>query len=188
MPKNLRAGREVFFNFKPGMVIALKSTQFKWRDSFSSFLGSAERTPRMDLDLCNIKDDIILRITFLKGQNKVFFNDRAHKSLLDGWGEEKSVKLSRGDVDRWERSGVTISVHDCSTPSKEQYQILFDITTVYYFEKRFPGRPIMIRYSPDLTDSTGEPSPSILSDPLEMITYNLDDLPPMEKQAIRSGL
>jgi hypothetical protein len=188
MAKDLRAGEELPLTFSPGMVIALKSSQFKWIDPFFNSVG---RTPRMDLDLCNIDNDIILRITFFRGQKKVFFNDRADKSLLDGWGQDRIVKLSRGDVDKWERSGVTISVHDCSTPSKEQYQILFDLTTVYYFEKRFPGPPIKIRYSPALKlDSMGQPIPiiSILSDPLKVSAYNLNDLPSMEKQAIKSGL
>jgi hypothetical protein len=186
MARDLPAGQELPLIYKPGMVIALKSSQFKWRDPFFNSVG---RTPRMDLDLCNIDNDIILRITFFLGQNQVLFNDRADKSVLDGWGQDQIVTLSREDVDRWERSGVTISVHDCSTPSKEQYQILFDITTVYYFEKRFPGPPIKIRYSPALKlDSMGRPIPSILSDPLKVSVYNLDDLPPMEKQAIRSGL
>ena len=54
-------------------------------------------------------------------------------------GKAESVKLCRVDLDRWQRSGVTISVHNCSTDSEERYQILFDLTVVCYFDKRHLG-------------------------------------------------
>ena len=203
MAQDLRAGNELPLSLSPGMVIAFKSSQLDLKSP-----GTPQdpfKIDRMDLDLCNINSDIILRITFLRGKNKVLFNDRADISLLDGWGQEQSVNLSQVDVDRWERSGVTISVHDCSTPSKDQYQILFDLTTMYYFDKRFPGPPINIIYSAQksiyaqmsydqmsyarTTNRAKHPlALSILSDPLEVFTYHLDDLPHMEKQAIKSGL
>jgi hypothetical protein len=190
MATDLSAGNELpLDDLSPGMIVALKSAKLDL--TVPSDKGWASVSPRMDLDLCNIDNDIILRITILRGTNKVFFNDHANKSLLDGWGQEKSVELSQEDVDRWQRSGVTISVHDCSTPSNEQYQILFDLTTIYYFDKRFPGSPIKIEYSaqrsPDDTSDSGIPAHGILSDSLKVFTYNVDDLPLMEKQAVKSG-
>jgi hypothetical protein len=183
-------GKELPLNvFSPGIIIALKSAKFDLSVPRDNDWASV--SPRMDLDLWNINNDIILRITILRGTNKVFFNDHANKSLLDGWGQEKSVELSQEDVDKWQRSGVTISVHDCSTPSKEQYQILFDLITICHFDKRFPGPPIKIEYSaqrsPDDTSDSGIPAHGILSDPLKVFTYNLDDLPLVEKQAVKSG-
>ena len=146
MDTDLSAGKELPLNgFSSGMIIALKSAKFDLTVPPDNDWVSV--SPRMDLDLWNVNNDIILCITILRGKNKVFFNDRADKSLLDGWGQEKSVELSPVDVDRWQRSGVTISVHDCSTSSKEQYQILFDLTTMCHFDKRFPGPPIKIEYS-----------------------------------------
>jgi hypothetical protein len=189
MAKDLSAGKDLPLRLVPGRIVALKSAKFDL--TVPSDNDWASVSPRMDLDLWNINNDLILRITILRGRNKVFFNDRADKSLLDGWGQEKSVELSQVDVDKWQRSGVTISVHDCSTASKEQYQILFDLTTMCRFDKRFPGPAIMIHYSaqksPDGTSDSGIPAQGILSDPLKVLTYKLDDLPPVEKQALNSG-
>ena len=190
MDTDLSTGEELPLNgFSPGMIIALKSAKFDLMAPDDN--DGASVSPRMDLDLWNINNDIILRITILRGTNKVFFNDRADKSLLDGWGQEQSVELSREDVDKWQLSGVTISVHDCSTPSKEQYQILFDLTTMCFFNKRFPGPPIKIEYStqqsPDDTSDSGKLAHGILSNPLKVFTHNVDDLPLVEKQAVKSG-
>jgi hypothetical protein len=190
MATDLSAGKKLpLIGFSPGMIIALKSAKLDL--TVPSDNDWASVSPRMDLNLWNINNDIILRITILRGTNKVFFNDHANKSLLDGWGQEKSVELSQVDVDRWRQSGVTISVHDCSTASKEQYQILFDLTTIYYFDKRFSGPTIRIEYSsqrsPDDTSDSGIPAHGILSDPLKVFTYKLDDLPLVEKQALNSG-
>ena len=187
--KDLTAGNELPLDFSRGMIIAFKSSS-----TFNSAISNWDQAPlinRTDIDLCNINDDIILRITLLRGENKVFFNDRAGKSLLNARGQEQSANLSPMDVNKLLYPGVTISVHDCSTPSKEQYQILFDLTTVYYFDKRFPGPPIKIIYSvqqwPHASTTAIRPL-GILSDPLKVFTCNLDDLPVKEKQAIRSGL
>jgi hypothetical protein len=190
MATDLSAGNVLpLDDFSSGIIIAFKSTKFDL--TVPSDNARVSVSPRMDLDLCNINNDIILRITILRGINKVFFNDHANKSLLGGWGQEQSVELSQVDVDGWRRSGVTISVHDCSTPSKERYQILFDLTTICFFDKRFPGPPIKIEYSaqrsPDGISDSGIPAHGVLSDPLKVFTYNLDDLPLVEKQAVKSG-
>ena len=185
MAKELRLGKVLNVNFSAGMVIAFISTQL---DLMTSIMTSDSR---INLDLCNMENDVILHIMFLRGKNMVFFNDHMDKSLLDGWGQQQSVKLSQVNVDRWNCLGVTISVHDCSTPSKEQYQILFDLTMMYYFNKRFPGPMININYSFYPSDSNfllPEDEPlRILSKSLKVVTCNLDDLPIMQKQAIKSG-
>ena len=188
MATDLTAGKELPLNgFSPGMIIAFKSDKLDL--TLSRDKGRVSVNPRIDLDLCNINNDIILRITIFRGKNKIFFNDRADKSLLDGWGQEKCVELSQVDVDKWQRSGVTISVHNCSTSSKEQYQILFDLTTIYHFDKRFPGPAIKIKYSaePPYKSDSGIPAHGILSDPLRVFTYHLDDLPLTENRSVQSG-
>ena len=191
MAKDLSAGEELPLRLSPGKIVALKSAKFDLTAPHDNDWVSV--SPRMDLDMWNINNDIILRISILKGKNKVFFNDRADKSLLDGWGEEKCVELSQEDVDKWQRSGVTISVHDCSTASNEQYQILFDLTTMCHFDKRFPGPPIKIEYSaqrsPNDTSDSGKlvNAHGILSDPLKVLTCNLEDLSLVEKLAVKSG-
>jgi hypothetical protein len=189
MAKDLSAGEELPLRLSPGKIFTLKSAKFDLTVPRDNDWVSV--SPRMDLDLSNIDNDIILRITILRGTNKIFFTDHANKSLLDGWGQEKCVELSQVDVDRWQRSGVTISVHDCSTPFKEQYHILFDLITMYHFNKRFPGPPIKIKYSvqrsPHDTSDSGIPARGILSNPLKVLTCNLDDLPLVEKQALNSG-
>jgi hypothetical protein len=184
MATKLSSGAVLPVNLTAGMIIAFKSERLD--------LAANEGRPHASyLDLYSIKKDIVLRISVRRGQNKVFFNDRAHKSLLDGWGEEKSVDLRVVDVERWQRSGVTISIHNCSTDSKERYQILFDLTTVCYFDKRLLGYARMVKSS-DNRDALSLPLSarflSPLSDPLKVFTYKLEDLPLVERQAISSGM
>ncbi|KIM36576.1 hypothetical protein M413DRAFT_424693 [Hebeloma cylindrosporum] len=147
----------------PGTLIAFKMNQL-------------HRETR--LDLYNDNEDIVLRITICRRQNKIFFNDHSYHSLLDGWGQEKSVDLNPVDLKRWRRSGVTISVHNCSTYLAERYQILLDLTTVYYFATRFPGPVTSIIYS-----TSGS-----LSDASGVVSYPLETLPFMEREAITSGI
>ena len=174
MATNLIAGGRVLtLNFPAGMVIAFKANQL----DIAGNLGAKETR----LDLYNNNGDIVLRMTIRRGQNKIFFNDRAHQSVVDGWGREKSVDLSPVDVERWHRSGVTISVHNCS----KQYQILFDLTTVFYFATRFPGPSITIKYSTISSLLNIVPQ---LSDPLKVVSCQLNNLPFMERQAITSGM
>ena len=186
MATDLIPGKEFpLLNSSAGKIIAFKSTRFDLHllpHPTTNLRATAARSSATHLDLYNIKNDIILRITIRFGQNKVFFNDRADKSLLDGWGQEKSVDLNPVDVERWKRLGVTISVYDPypRAHSKEQYQILFDLTTVFYFDKRFPEPAIKMGYS--LTAEYQH-----LSVPLKFFCYGLDDLPLVERQAIESG-
>ena len=143
MAIDLHVSRELSLKSKlsKGIILALKSTQFDLEDLRDGKIHATH------LDLYNRSNDIVLRITIRRGQNKVFFNDRADKSLSDGWGQEQSLDLSLADVDRWKRSGVTISVQDRSTPSEMRFQVFFDLTTVYSFNKRFPGSATKLTYS-----------------------------------------
>jgi hypothetical protein len=179
MAINLHISRELSLKSKvsTGVIIALKSTEFDLADPQDGI------THATHLDLYNRSNDIVLRITIRRGQNKVFFNDRADKSLSDGWGQEQSLDLSLADVDRWKRSGVTISVQDRSTPSEKRFQVFFDLTTVYSFKKRFPGSATKLTYS--LESPLYYQTP--LSNPLKVLFYELNDLPFVERQAVESG-
>jgi len=174
MATNLTAGGNVTLNSPagPGMVIVFKTNVL-------DIAGGAKAT---HLDLYNNNGDTVLRMTIRRGQNRIFFNDRAHQSLVDGWGQEKSVDLSPVDVERWHHSGVSISVHNCSTYLAGRYQILFDLTTVFYFAPRFTGSTTIIGYS-----TTSTLFHWTLSNPLEVVSYQLNTLPFTERQAITSG-
>ncbi|KIM47249.1 hypothetical protein M413DRAFT_7794 [Hebeloma cylindrosporum] len=168
-------------NFSEGMIIAFKSTVFDLAKT-GLFKGGAQETY---LDLYNGCGDIVLSIMIRRGENKAFFNDRAAKSLVDGWGQTQSVDLSPEDVERWKRGGVTISVHDCSTRSEKRYQILFDLTTICFFAKRFPGAVEKVLYDDRFAKTSR--SQSQLSDSLKVFFYKLEDLAAEERQVIVSG-
>lgn len=177
MATDLRLWEELPLNLSAGMVVAFKSSTFTLAQHQIHF--------ETYLDLYNMNGDIILRIMIRRKQNKVFFNDRAGKSPLDGWGKEKSVKLNPADVDRWQNSGVTISVHDCSTLSKKQYRVLFDQTILYYFDRRFSGPAIKVHYS--RTVYGGIFLLPSFSNPLNVFTYHLDGLAVAGRQDAESG-
>jgi hypothetical protein len=166
---------ELPLDLTSGEIIAFKSTKF-------DLSGSIEHETH--LELYNQDNDILLRIRIRRGCNKVFFNDRADKTLLDGWGSEKSVDLNPMDVATW-HSGITISVHHYS--ASEQYQILFNLTTVYTFDKRFLGPAVKVLYRQELSDYAELWYNPQMSDPLKFFSYKLDDLPLEERKAIESG-
>jgi hypothetical protein len=127
-------------DFTEGMVLVLKSNKFNLTPVIEGVLLS--RIP-----LYNSMGDILLEIVFRKGRNMIFVNDRASKAIGKGWGKPKIVDLGPGDVDKWWRSGITISVHHRSTASGfGRYQILFGLTTICYFDKRFPGGATQVKY------------------------------------------
>jgi hypothetical protein len=179
MAINLHISRKLSLKsqLSTGVIIVLKSTQFNLEDLQDGMVHATH------LDLYNKHNDIVLRITIRRGQNKVFFNDRAHKSLSNGWGQKQSLDLSLADVDRWKRSGVKISIQDCSTPSEKRFQVYFNLTTVYSFKKRFPGLATKLVYS-----STAKFCRPQLSTPLEVSFYELNDLPLVERQVVESGM
>ena len=114
MDTKMTSGVVLPVHLTAGIIIAFKSERL-------DLAVNEGRAHASYLDLYSIKKDIVLRISVRRGHNKVFFNDRAHESLLDDWGDEKSVDLRLVDVERWQRSGVTTSVHNCSTDSEERY-------------------------------------------------------------------
>ena len=176
-------GGEIPLNLSAGMILAFKSSRFDLTTAGAFKRFQSKREAQATLDLYNTNNDIILRIKICSGKQKVFFNDFARTSLVDGWGAEKSVDLSPADIEKWQRSGVTISVHDCSTHSKQQYQILFDLTTVCYFDKQFPGPATKAIYQ-EAPEDTSLPR---LSDPLKVTTYLLNALPQKDRKAIEYG-
>ena len=179
MTTKLERGVDLPVNLSAGMIIAFKSRRF----DLTTTGGGLKRGSQAILNLYNESNDIVLCISIRRGKNKVFFNDFARKSLVDGWGQEQSVDLSPTDIEKWQRSGVTISVHDCSTGFEQRYQIMFDLTTMCYFDKQFPGPAIKVLYRESPVD-TSRPH---LSDPMKVVVHLLKDLPPKERQAIVSG-
>jgi len=179
MATKLERGVDLPVNLSAGMIIAFKSRRF----DLTTTEGALKGGPQATLNLYNKNNDIILCINIRRGKNKVFFNDFARKSLVDGWGQPRSVDLSPVDIEKWQRSGVTISIHDCSTRSEQRYQILFDLTTMCYFDAHLPGPAIKANYR-EAPEDTSRP---LLSDPLKVVFYLLKDLSPKEKQAIVSG-
>jgi hypothetical protein len=183
MTAKLQRGGEISLNLSAGMIIAFQSSRFDLKTTGAFKLFQSKGEAQATLDLYNTNNDIILRIKFRRGKKKVFLNDFARPSLADGWGPERSVDLSPAYIEKWQRLGVTISVHDCSTHSKQQYQILFDLNTVCYFDKQFPGPAIKAIYREALEDT----SLPLLSDPLNVTTYQLSDLSQNERKAIVHG-
>ena len=97
-----------------GSMVAFKSTLFNLRE------GSARQWSCLGLFSKN--GDIILWIIFKKGQKKKFLNDCRSKSLLDGWGKERSADL---DVNVLRYQGTTIAVYNFLADFRiTRYQIL----------------------------------------------------------------
>ena len=170
---DLLLNHELSLTLEPGKVVAFKSAMF----------FDCDPAGKSCLELFNQQNDTLLSITLHRlriGKHKIVFNDRAGIRLVDGWGKEKSVDLNPVEVERWQKSGVTISVHCYSAHPLERYQILFDLTTMFIFDKNFLGPAIKVAYYQIL-------GASILSNPLMVFTYKLDDLPLAERKAIDSG-
>jgi hypothetical protein len=70
MAKDLSAGEKLHLRLSPGKIVALKSAKFDLTLPRDNDWVSV--SPRMDLDMWNINNDIVLRITILRGTNKVF--------------------------------------------------------------------------------------------------------------------
>ena len=151
----------------------------------------------MHLDLKNELGDILLRITFRTGKKKIYFKDRARKSLGDGWGKEQSAGLGFAAG-----GSATITVHNCSTASGyNRYQILVNGTTTGLFDSRISGLWTNISYMnklvsvipPDQTRGDGASGPStrrlgirteIPGPSLDVFTYKISELLDEERQAL----
>jgi len=178
MASVLQKGKKISLDFTSGMVLVLKSTQFPFATPPSGAMSMLKPKP-IHLDLHNENDDILLRITFdpgMLGRNhKIFCNDRAHKSLGDGWGEAQKVDVDKS-FDGGNQSQFTISVHHDSELGR--YQILLGKTTICHLDKRFPGRATKLTYTGNM---------SLGPDSWGVSLYLMSDLQPDEQRLLGSG-
>lgn len=157
-----------------GMVLAFKSRRLDL---------TAPKYESMDptrLQLWNKAGEIILQISIYTKRNEVSFNSRTLVSLLDGWGERETIHNVATSFQSPSR--FTISVHDCG----DKYQIIFNLTTVHFFQKRFSinskATKVAYRQGSDYHSAT------TLSPSLQVSVYNSDSLPNWEKKAIQLGV
>lgn len=172
MADTLKLGDTIFLKtpLQMGMVIAFKSEHFDLTSS--SDLGSTK------LQLWNEDNDIVLQILIQRRPNMVLFmlNACRQLSLLDGWGKAEEI---RNVASSWSpTSNFTISVHDCG----DQYQVLFNLTTVHYFHKRFS-----ITSTATKVTYLQESGAGTLSQSLKVSVYKVTSLPSEEKLAIQTG-
>jgi hypothetical protein len=170
-------GNPLSLNLTPGYILVFKSAFFDLaKESYNADTESY-------LDLCNENDDIILRMTFRAGEKKIFCNDRASKSIGDGWGKERSTDLGPLYMEKMKWQSVAISLRNFWTESRiPRYQILLDLNTVCYFDSRFPGPVTQMRYS--TYRKSGGKSP--LSEQIKVACFKFSDLQPEELRAIES--
>jgi len=168
-----------------GMVIAFHSAQ---QDLAPCSKGASAANPNghpieTNIQLCNTKvgrdtGHILLEISIRRAENAVLFNAQAKESVLDGWGQPESIPLSMVNPSP-STSGLTILVCDRG----DKYQILFNLSTVHYFAKRFPGPTTSVLY---LDESNGKPT-STLSETLKVNVRKINALPAHERGPIDSG-
>jgi len=175
----LKSGEKISLRSAPGEVLVFKSSKLHFEE--------------MHLDLKNEPGDILLRITFRTGKRRIYFKDRARKSLGDGWGKEQSAGL--GFVSG---GSATITVHKCFTASgSNRYQILVNGTSAGLFDSRISGSWTNIVYTNKLIsqeqtrveDTSGPirrlgiqtevPGPS-----LDVFSYKISELLYEERQAL----
>jgi len=132
-----------------------------------------------DISLYNSIDELILHLSIRRQQGVIVFNSRASRTLHHGWGPEEVVKLEGyiADISRSDR----ILVYDLG----DRFQIIFGLTTIHYFVKRFSnGIPVKISYSATVQYATE--GNLLLSQVIFISVFNLDDLPPYEKEIIEA--
>jgi hypothetical protein len=153
-----------------GMVLAFKS------QGLDLTLSDSEPTI---LELWNNENNVVLQVVIKRRRDEAVFNARTQLSLLDGWG--KSEKITNIAKSRPSISRFTISVHDCG----DKYQILFNLTTMHYFQKRFSinSTATKVTYRQELDGRHAK----TLSQTLSVSVYNLNSLPPEEKLAVQTG-
>jgi hypothetical protein len=135
MPKVLERNQRIPLDFPSGTILALEPTT----------VSKAPASFEFSLSLENDKDDILLMMWFFTGFIRV--NDRASRSLGDGWGEPRKVDITQVDLKGRSLLAVKVSIHHYRIDSAfERYQILFDGITITHFEKRFPGPATQIVY------------------------------------------
>jgi hypothetical protein len=181
MASILKKGSEISLDFTSGVVLVLKPTQFPFAISPSEAMSTLKPKP-IHLDLHNENGDILLRISFDPGTlgryHKIFFNDRARKSLGGGWGVAQQVDVDKS-YDGWKDSQFTISLHHYLTDSEfGRYQILLGKTTICHFDKRFPGQARQLTYTGNM---------SLGPDSWGITVYLISDLHPDEGRLLGTG-
>jgi len=175
MANTLELGESIYLKtpLSKGMVLAFKSRRL---DLTPPKIESMDPTR---LQLWNKAGEIVLQISIFCKRNEVSFNSRTLVSLLDGWGGRETIRNIATSFQS--TSQFTISVHDCG----DEYQILFNLTTVHFFQKRFSvnSRVTKVTYRQGSDYSATTLSPS-----LRVLLYDPDSLPTTEKIALRSGV
>ena len=165
-----------------GMVIALHSAeQYLALCSKGNPKGYQIET---NIQLLNSTEDVVLEISIRRAENAVLFNAQAKESVLDGWGQPESIPLSMVNPSP-STSGLTILVCDRG----DKYQILFNLSTVHYFTKRFSGPATSVKYldrSHISVVSYGKVT-ATLSQALRVSVRKINALPAHERGPIDSG-
>jgi hypothetical protein len=184
---DLNAGQRMSLRtpLSTGMVIALHSAE---QDLALCSKGVSAANPKgylieTKIQLHNMTTagyigDIVLEISIRRAENAVLFNAQAKESVLDGWGQPESIPLSMVNPSP-STSGLTILVCDRG----DKYQILFNLSTVHYFTKRFPGPATWVTY---LDMSYGKVTET-LSETLTVNVRKIKALPAHERGPIESG-
>jgi hypothetical protein len=142
----------------PGTILDL-------RDEFTSDGIIIFRSPTLDLisggdtslDLHNSEGDIVLRIAFHRGTNRILFNTRRVET--SSWERGEHVGFEGKFIGR--DTTVTICDH------RDRFQILINNRTVHYFKKRFQDNVTAIAYHIDDPDHL-----SLFSEYLTVDTYS----------------
>jgi hypothetical protein len=163
----LERGKNLPLNFTSGTILALKPTP------------PAKALANFEFALClySEKGDMLLGIWFFP--RSILFQDRAHKSLGNGWGEPHEADMTNVDLKDLSVLDVKVSIHHYLTDSEfGRYQILLNGKTIVHFERRCPGPATQIWY----VVGTGGGPPS-----WDVDIYQIDDLLPEEQLALGPG-
>ena len=136
------------------------------RDDFTSDGIIIFRSPTLDLisggdtsiDLHNSDGDIVLRIAFHRGTNKILFT--THRAETSSWGERGEHVGFEG---KFFGRDTTVTICD----HRDRFQILINYRTIHYFKKRFQDNVSAIAYHID--DPNHQ---SLFSDILTVDTYS----------------
>jgi hypothetical protein len=166
----LKRGKKIPLNFPSGTILALKPTP----------LAKAPASLSFAISLHNEKGDTLLSIWFSSGH--IIFNDRARRSLGDGWGKKYKVDMTHMDLKGRSLLEVTVSIYHYLTDSEfGRYQILFNGITIAHFQTRFRGPATWVDYW------VGDQSPPRGPPSWNVDVYQIDDLLPEERLALAPG-
>lgn len=173
-------------DYDTGKIVCFKSDRIMNFDPPSkakkSLFTKRTNAPAVDVDhtdigLYNSVDELILLISIRRQEGVIAFNSRASRNLHHGWGPEETVEIAKysAEISRSDR----ILVYDLG----EKFQVIFGLTTIYYFAKRFKdGTPKKASYESTVADEN--PINFLLSRDIFISVFNLSDLPAYEKEII----